>query len=204
MSNLRCMTIAAAATLLAACSSIPPTNYVDDYRAALQATESAKAPLPDGSRGAMLRFASVFANYTKQNVRDQVPEIYADDAYFNDTLTQLRGADQISDYLAYGVDQFDQISFKPLSASEDGADYYFRWEFLLRDKDINDGQPFASIGMSHIRFNEAGKVILHQDFWDSAHGLYQYLPVVGSIVRRVDRRIERSAEEGMREEAAVR
>jgi hypothetical protein len=43
--------------------------------------------------------------------------------------------------------------------------------------------------MTHLRFDESGRVVLHQDFWDSAAGLYRNLPVVGYVLKLVDARM---------------
>ena len=32
-----------------------------------------------------------------------------------------------------------------------------------------------------------GRIVLHQDFWDSAAGLYRNLPVVGYALKKIDR-----------------
>jgi hypothetical protein len=43
----------------------------------------------------------------------------------------------------------------------------------------------VSYGVTHFRFDEAGRVLLHKDFWDAGTGLHEYVPGVGALVRRV-------------------
>lgn len=51
-------------------------------------------------------------------------------------------------------------------------------------------RPFKrSVGMSHIRFDADGKVILHQDFWDSTGGLFEHVPGLGWMLRSVKSRL---------------
>lgn len=38
--------------------------------------------------------------------------------------------------------------------------------------------------MPHVRFDAAGQVVLHQDFWDSAGGLFKQVPALGWMLRR--------------------
>jgi len=54
-------------------------------------------------------------------------------------------------------------------------------EFKAKSKDIYS----KSIGMTQLRFNQEGKIIFHQDFWDSTEGFYQHLPYIGYIVRKI-------------------
>jgi hypothetical protein len=51
------------------------------------------------------------------------------------------------------------------------------------------GETVQSIGMSHIRFNSAGQVVLHQDYWDSGSNLFEHIPVVGWLIRRIKARL---------------
>ena len=69
------------------------------------------------------------------------------------------------------------------------ADYYFRWEMNLQFKKLRKGVLNRSQGMSHIRFDAEGRVVLHQDFWDSATGLFDHVPVVGRLIRAVRSRV---------------
>jgi hypothetical protein len=45
-----------------------------------------------------------------------------------------------------------------------------------------------TLGVTHIRFNAQGEVVLHQDFWDSGLGFYSHIPVLGAGVRAIGRR----------------
>jgi steroid delta-isomerase len=42
-------------------------------------------------------------------------------------------------------------------------------------------------GTSHLRFDAAGKVVLHRDYWDAAEELYAKLPVLGALMRGLQR-----------------
>ena len=54
-------------------------------------------------------------------------------------------------------------------------------DFSAKGRDIHS----VSIGMTQLRFNDEGKIILHQDYWDGAEGFYQHLPYIGYFVRKV-------------------
>ena len=50
---------------------------------------------------------------------------------------------------------------------------------------LNGGKPVITYGVTQFRFDADGRVLLHKDFWDSGTGLYEQLPVLGTIVGRV-------------------
>jgi hypothetical protein len=47
----------------------------------------------------------------------------------------------------------------------------------------------VTIGMTHLRFDSEGKVVLHQDFWDSTRGIFEHVPVMGAGIRLVKKRL---------------
>ncbi len=59
----------------------------------------------------------------------------------------------------------------------------------IRFKNYNQGRIARSVGISHLRFDTEGKIILHKDFWDAAGGLYEYLPVLGGVMRWIKSRL---------------
>ena len=63
------------------------------------------------------------------------------------------------------------------------------WTMNVRFKKFKKGETVRSIGMSHIRFNSAGQVVLHQDYWDSGGSLFEHIPVVGWLIRRIKARL---------------
>jgi hypothetical protein len=55
--------------------------------------------------------------------------------------------------------------------------FHFHARFGLRER--------AQIihGASHLRFDDAGLVVLHRDYWDAAEELYAKLPLLGMLMR---------------------
>jgi hypothetical protein len=43
----------------------------------------------------------------------------------------------------------------------------------------------ASYGVTQFRFDADGRVLIHKDFWDAGTALWEQLPGLGGIVRRV-------------------
>jgi hypothetical protein len=42
-------------------------------------------------------------------------------------------------------------------------------------------------GMSHLRFDEKGMIVFHQDYWDSSL-VFERLPVIGFVLRWIKSR----------------
>ena len=114
-----------------------------------------------------------------------IKEVYADSFYFNDTFKTFRTIDELIPYMEETAENVQTTTVEILDVSKSDTDYYLRWkmvmEFTAKGRDIRS----VSIGMTQLRFNEAGKIILHQDYWDGAEGFYQHLPYIGYFVRKV-------------------
>jgi hypothetical protein len=135
------------------------------------------------------RFSKLFSSLTEEGVGDIVSEVYADDAYLNDTLKSVRGIDSIRHYLVDSGKAVKscQVSIDDLAQS--GVDCYVRWTMDIKFKKLRKGEICRSEGISHLRFDQNGKIKYHQDFWDSSRGLFEHIPVVGSLIRMVKNRL---------------
>jgi hypothetical protein len=74
--------------------------------------------------------------------------------------------------------------------AEHDGDYYFRWIMSVKLKRDGKSQPPSlTIGISQVRFGPDGRVIFHQDYFDAAAFLYEKIPVLGSEIRFIKKRI---------------
>jgi len=157
--------------------------YVDDYLQALQDHRGSD----DGeiiARG-VERFAATLGDFTVTDLRQQVESLYADELYFNDTFKTLRSIDELAPYLQETGETVTSSTVEVLSHSQDGEDVYVRWVMDFAFRAAGKNIESRSLGISHLRFNESGEIILHQDFWDSNDGFYSNLPFVGGLLHRV-------------------
>lgn len=172
--------------LLAGCaSSLPPgaDAPLEEYRAALARAREVSST-PEARRQGLERWKDLLSEFSEENLSGKAARVYAGETFFNDTLKTLRGAEEIEAYLLETAAMLESGTVEFLDTVETAqGDVYARWEMVYRGKKLAGGEPIRTIGMSHLRFDEEGKVILHQDFWDSARGIFEHVPVVGGQVR---------------------
>ena len=162
------------------------------YHRALAATEAGKRPLlREGAANEVAsieRFVDFYREYEPETVREGVRELYAADAFFRDPFTEVEGIDAIEEYFVRGAQNADVVRFEIGSVAESGGNYYFRW-LMKYQANRDDSQPLdEAVGMSHVRFDPAGKVIFQQDYWDPARGIYEKVPLLGWILYEIRRR----------------
>lgn len=152
-------------------------NQHEELMGSLPTTVSVESPKE--------KFKAVFADFNETMTEANLRDLYAESIYFNDTFVTLKSADELVAYMQKTSDNVQSSSVKIVDVARSDSDYYLRWvmeiEFLARGKLIKS----RSIGMTQLRFDAAGKVVFHQDYWDSANAFYQHLPIVGGLVKRI-------------------
>ena len=132
-------------------------------------------------------FKEFYSVFSAERIKASVSEVYAEKAYFRDGFRKVRGVKNIEEYFLGTTEAIHECIFEIQDVGYSDGNYYFRWIMKLtlnRDKE----NPLETVGMSHVRFNAGGKVIFHQDYWETA-ALYERLPIIGSIIRWVKKRI---------------
>jgi len=169
---------------LAGCVS-GPLDFTKDYHAAL--TERPGVPVDAANaRVAAAGFAALYGDLSVENVKARVRDVYASDAWFNDTIATEVGIDAIEKYLLKTAEGAEQVRAEVKDVAVSGADVYVRWTMEIRAKNLAGGQPIVTEGVSQLRFDRDGRIILHQDFWNPSNGIYRHLPLLGPALRFVD------------------
>ncbi|MEX0914690.1 MAG: nuclear transport factor 2 family protein, partial [Wenzhouxiangellaceae bacterium] len=114
---------------------------------------------------------------------------YADAMYFNDSLQTFTSREPLIEYMQSTAEALEQSTVVINQVMRDGNDVFVRWTMTFDATAM--GRPIVSesVGMTHLRFDREGRILVHQDFWDSAAGLYRNLPVVGYALKQVDKRM---------------
>jgi hypothetical protein len=116
----------------------------------------------------------------------QLPAIYAPDAQFKDPFNEVRGIEPVTAIFRHMYEQVDEPRFVVGTRVLQGADAFLVWDFTFRMKRFSR-EPQCIRGATHIRFDAAGVVAMHRDYWDAAEELYEKLPLVGALMRWLKR-----------------
>lgn len=117
---------------------------------------------------------------------DRIPQFYAADAEFKDPFNEVRGTEAIARIFRHMFTQVDEPRFVVGSRFSGNDGVMLLWDFHFRTRGRRP-QAICVRGTSHLRFDAAGKVVLHRDYWDAAEELYAKLPVLGALMRYLQR-----------------
>ncbi len=174
------LALLAAVVLTTGCASKPAGNAVSDYLAA-EKTIQGVVLSPEEEEAAIGRFRVFFADIRADRVPELTPALYAPDAFFNDTLKTIRGSEGIAKYFIKTAEHTDFVRAEVVDVARSGTNYYVRWVMDVRFK--GGKETIRTIGMTHLRFDKEGRIVLHQDFWDSTTGFFEHAPVIGPVIR---------------------
>lgn len=133
------------------------------------------------------QFAQDFAGLHKDNL-DRLGRLYSDDALFCDPLHEVRGLANLQRYFAglYASVSELRFDFHGFDQVHDGEGY-LRWTMSYRHPRLAGGQLIRVEGCSHLLWDR--KVYQHRDYFDAGSLLYEHLPVLGSAIRWLKRRL---------------
>ncbi len=143
----------------------------------------------DGIEIGLARFAKAYADLTDPGLEALISELYAERLFFNDTLHSFDNRANLVQYMTKTGASLSHSEIEIQQVLREGNDVFVRWTMEFRTRAVGRDIHSQSIGMTHLRFNADGQVVLHQDFWDSGHALYAHLPFVGFAVRRARSRM---------------
>ena len=115
------------------------------------------------------------------------PEFYSADAYFKDPFNEVRGVAGIQHIFTHMFDQVGEPRFVVGEKVVDDGGAMLIWTFTFRVTRWGKGEMQVIRGVSHLKFDAAGKVNYHRDYWDGAEELSMKLPVPGTLMRGLRR-----------------
>ena len=115
-------------------------------------------------------------------------DIYAADAQFKDPFNDVQGLDAIRHVFEHMFVALQQPRFVITRQVTQGGDCFITWDFYFYLGNYRRGVEQKIAGASHLVFDPEGRVQVHRDYWDAAEGVYEKLPLGGSLMRWLKRR----------------
>jgi steroid Delta-isomerase len=131
------------------------------------------------------RIKALFENLSRGKVA-RLGEIYAHDVWFKDPFNEVTGLAAIEKIFDHMFDQVQNPRFVVKDCVSQDAQAFLTWDFLFDNARMGGAQTVR--GATHLKFNAAGKITYHRDYWDVAEELYEKIPGLGALMRFLKRR----------------
>ncbi|MDG2244263.1 MAG: nuclear transport factor 2 family protein [Rhodospirillaceae bacterium] len=135
--------------------------------------------------------AAAYVRFYETLSPDTVSELKSvahEDVRFKDPFNDVFGLNAYTEVLGAMFRAAPDIKFEVLHCSYDGEVCFLRWNSRGTVKALGK-DAWTVDGMSELRFAHDGRVISHIDFWDASAQFYERIPVIGSIIRFIQRRV---------------
>ena len=118
---------------------------------------------------------------------DRLPNIYDNDVHFQDPVREIRGLEDLRRYYANLYQDVLSCHFEYQPGMEDATQAVIPWVMHVRHGTFRRGQEISLSGISHICFTD--RVHRHRDYFDMGEFIYERVPVLGGIIRRIKARL---------------
>ena len=116
-------------------------------------------------------------------------EFYAPQDWFKDPFNEVQGLAQVQHIFSHMYVALDKPRFVVTQRVVDGQQCFLTWDFEFYFRNRRGALLQTIRGTSHLKFNAAAQVVYHRDYWDAAEELYEKLPLLGSLMRWLKKKI---------------
>lgn len=132
----------------------------------------------------MDRIKKVFTDLRADNI-DILDGFYSPEVEFIDPLGTHKGRDSVKKYYKNLYQNVTFIEFIFLDTISDKDKHVLVWKMNLKAKNLNSGQMVSLHGNSVIKFDSQNLVSYHRDYFDMGEFLYEHIPVLGWIIKKI-------------------
>ena len=111
------------------------------------------------------------------------------DIHFVDPFNDVRGIEKllaVFDHMFETTREPRFVTEPPIVA---GDVAFIKWRFTCTINSRFYAKPMTIDGVSEVRFDDAGLITAHIDYWDAAGQLYEKLPLLGGLLRIIRHRL---------------
>lgn len=114
-------------------------------------------------------------------------EVYAPDIQFQDPVKKLDGIEPLRAYLANLYSNVESCHFEYESTVVGQNEAYIRWVMHMKHRRFRPAETLSLPGVSHVHFDQL--ITHHRDFFDMGAMIYERVPVLGSVIGHIKRKL---------------
>ena len=116
---------------------------------------------------------------------NQIHTIYSAEATFRDPFNHIAGLAGVTQVYQHMFDSLQSPRFVLTHTVTQGLQAFVTWDFNFEIR----GCAFQIEGCTQLVLNAEGLIVVHRDYWDVAEELYEKIPLLGSLMRFLKRKL---------------
>ena len=134
-----------------------------------------------------IQYGDFFENLSKEDTEESYRIFFDENSSFEDPFQKVQGLDAIYKVFEHMYTTLEDPKFRVDEIIENDSIAYLKWHFYFKLSKNEEEQSF--VGVSRVEFDRLGKVISHVDYWDAASNVYEKIPLLGSLLRMIKRKL---------------
>lgn len=148
---------------------------------------------------AINKFESFYVDLESMKV-EELADIYSNDVIFIDPIASHSGITAVKMYFikllrnakncTFTIHSIDKTA--PSNTEEQGENallsYLVTWKMTYTTLGINKGNPVNVDGITQLKIQD-NKIIFHRDYYDLGQMVYENIPLLGRIIKRIKRKL---------------
>ena len=122
-----------------------------------------------------------FLETTDSSNLDELEKFVSNEVIFRDPLHDVIGLESMANIFKQLFHKIEDVDYRIIDYAINNQDVFFRWELKGRLFE----KPWTVDGVTNLKFNKDLKVSHQVEYWDVASGLYDYIPVIGTLTKFV-------------------
>ncbi|MDQ7730886.1 nuclear transport factor 2 family protein [Halomonas sp. SpR8] len=120
---------------------------------------------------------------------EKLYEVYTDDIIFSDPLHKIEGIKALERYFSTMYENVEACQFSYHTRQLQGQQAFVTWTMSFVHPKLASGRRIEVEGCSALTFANDGRVSQHRDYFDAGAMLYEHLPLMGSAIRWLKKRL---------------
>lgn len=146
---------------------------------------------------AIKKFESFYTDLASMKV-EELADIYSSDVTFIDPIAAHSGITSVENYFGkllhnakyctfviHSIEKTTAIKNQGVNES-DILNYLATWQMTFTSSRINKGKPISVDGITQLKISN-DKIIFHRDYYDLGQMVYENIPLLGRVIRRIKR-----------------
>ena len=143
--------------------------------------------LPKDQKERVIKFFNL-ANFS--NMKALCKIFYHPNLIFKDPLGTIKGREEMIKYYLNLYQNVIDIRFEFKDSTSNNNSHMLSWIMYLKSKSLKSGEEIKLEGVSHLKFDpKTNLVTYHRDYFDMGAFIYEHIPVVGSLIRYIKRKL---------------
>ena len=133
-------------------------------------------------------FKTLYRTMCAEDLQEELLiEVYAEDLQFQDSFHKLESRAAFLHYCSELYENLKSCDFDFHDQWINDGQAMLTWTMTYSHPKLKRGKPIKVQGASHLRFTD--KIYFHQDYFDGGALLYEHVPVLGSIIQQLKKRM---------------